>query len=41
MKIMFGDFHAKLWSENIFKPIVGKESPHQDSKDNGVRREKT
>jgi hypothetical protein len=41
MKILLGDFNAKLWRENIFKSIVEKESPHQDSKDNGVRRENT
>ena len=25
------------WEENIFKPTIGNESLHQDSKDNGVR----
>ena len=37
MKILLGDFNAKVGSENIFKPTVGKESLHQDSNDNGVR----
>ena len=37
MKILLGDFHAKLWRGDIFKPIVRRESTHQDSNDNGVR----
>ena len=37
MKIMLGDFKAKVGRENIFKPTVGNESLHQDSNDNGVR----
>jgi hypothetical protein len=37
MKILFGDFNAKVKRENIFKPTIGKESLHQDSNDNGVR----
>ena len=37
MKILLGDFNAKVGRENIFKPTVGKESLHQDSNDNGVR----
>jgi hypothetical protein len=36
MKILLGDFHAKLWKGDIFKLIVRKDSPHQDSKDNDV-----
>jgi hypothetical protein len=34
---LLGDFNAKLWKENIFKPTIGNESLHQDSNDNGVR----
>jgi len=34
MKILLGDFNAKVERENVFKPTVGKESLHQDS---GVR----
>jgi len=41
MKLMLGDFYAKLWREDILKPIVRKDSPHQDSNDNGVRRVNT
>jgi endonuclease/exonuclease/phosphatase family metal-dependent hydrolase len=37
MKILLGDFNAKLGREDIFKPTVGKESLHEDSNDNGVR----
>ena len=37
MKILLGDFNAKVGRENIFKPTTGNESLHQDSKDNGVR----
>jgi len=36
MKILLGDFNAKVGSENIFKPTIGNESLHQDSNDNGV-----
>jgi hypothetical protein len=37
MKILLGDFNAKVWREYILKPIIGNESPHQDSNDKGVR----
>ena len=37
MKILLGDFNAKVGRENIFKPTIGNESLHQDSKGNGVR----
>ena len=37
MKILLGDFNAKVGRENIFKPKIGNESLHQDSNDNGVR----
>ena len=37
MKILLGDFNAKFGREDIFEPIIGQESPHQDSNDNGVR----
>ena len=36
-KILLGDFNAKVGREDIFKPIIGQESLHQDSNDNGVR----
>jgi len=36
MKIMLGDFNAKMGRENIFKSTIGNESLHQDSNDNGV-----
>ena len=37
VKILLGDFNAKVGRENIFKPTIGQESLHQDSNDNGVR----
>jgi len=37
MKILLGDFNAKLGRENVFKPTIGNESLHQDSNDSGVR----
>ena len=37
MKILLGDFNAKVGWENIFKPTIGNDSLHQDSNDNGVR----
>ena len=37
MKMLLGDFNAKVGRENIFKPTFGQESLHQDSNDNGVR----
>jgi len=36
MKIILGDFNAKVRRENIFKPTIGNESLYQDSKDNCV-----
>jgi len=37
MKILLGDFNAKVGRENIFKLKIGNESLHKDSDDNGVR----
>ena len=37
MKIILGDFNAKLGRENVFKPTIGNESLHQESNDSGVR----
>ena len=37
MKILFGDFNAKLGKEDIFKPKIGNESLLHDGKNNGVR----
>ena len=36
MKILLGDFNAKVGRENILKPTIENESLHQDSNDNGV-----
>jgi hypothetical protein len=37
MKILLGDFNAKVGKEDIFKPIIGNGSSHEISNDNGVR----
>jgi hypothetical protein len=37
MKILVGDFNAKVGWEDIFKPIISKVSLHEASNDNGVR----
>jgi exonuclease III len=37
MKILFGDFNAKVGRKDIFKPTIGNESLHEISNDNGVR----
>jgi hypothetical protein len=36
MKILLGDFNAKMGRENTFKLTIGNESLHKDSYDNGV-----
>src|SRR5215475_6734358 len=36
MKILLGDFNAKVGRGDIFKPTIGNESLYQDSNDNGV-----
>jgi len=37
VKILLGDFKVTVGKENIFKLIIGNDSLHQDSNDNGVR----
>jgi hypothetical protein len=37
MKILLGDFNAKVGRKNSFKPTIGNESSHEISNDNGVR----
>jgi hypothetical protein len=37
MKILLGDFNAKVGREDIFKPTIGNESLQEISNDNGVR----
>jgi hypothetical protein len=36
MKIILGDFNAKLGRDGIFKPTIGIESLHEDSNDNSA-----
>jgi hypothetical protein len=37
MKILLGDFNAKVGREDIFIPTIGNEITHEISNDNGVR----
>jgi hypothetical protein len=37
MKILLGDFNAKVGREDIIKPTIGNESLQEISNDNGVR----
>jgi hypothetical protein len=37
MKILSGDFNAKVGRENIFKPTIVNESFHRTSYDSGIR----
>jgi hypothetical protein len=37
MKILLGDFNAKVGREDIFKPTIENESSHKISNNNGVR----
>jgi len=37
LKILLGNFNAKVGRENIFKPTIGNDCLHQGSNDNGVR----
>jgi endonuclease/exonuclease/phosphatase family metal-dependent hydrolase len=37
MKILLGDFNAKVGREDIFKPIIGDKSLHEANNDNGDR----
>jgi hypothetical protein len=37
MKILLGDFNAKVGRDDIFKPTIGNESSQEISNDNGVR----
>jgi hypothetical protein len=37
IKILRGDFNAKVGREDIFKPTIRNDSLHQDCNDNGVR----
>jgi hypothetical protein len=37
MKILLLYFNANVGREDIFKPIIGNESQHEGSNDNGVR----
>jgi exonuclease III len=37
MKILLGDFNAKLGREDISKPTIRNDSSHEISNDNGIR----
>jgi hypothetical protein len=36
MKILLGDFNAKVGKENIFEPTIGNESLYEVSNDSGI-----
>lgn len=36
-KIILGDFNAKIGREDVFRPIIGRESIHEESNDNDIR----
>jgi hypothetical protein len=35
MEILFGDFNAKVGTEDILKPTIGNENLHEINNDNG------
>jgi hypothetical protein len=37
MKIVLGDFNAKVGREDIFKPTIGTDTSHEINNDNGVK----
>jgi hypothetical protein len=37
MKILFGDFNAKVGREDIYKPLIGNENLYEIVNDNGVK----
>jgi hypothetical protein len=37
MKILLGDFNAKVGREDMFQPTIGNDSLHEISNDTGVR----
>jgi hypothetical protein len=37
IKIILGDFNAKICKEQLFKPIIGMHSKHEESSENGLR----
>jgi exonuclease III len=36
VKIIFGDFNAKIGRDELYKPIIGEHSKHNVSNNNGV-----